>query len=194
MNHATDRLALPSLVLSSLVLLLAACTSPAQETPQGATPARIESQELGLVVAELPAGFSVEANGGDDGSSLRFVRTDAGGGTLTLLASEPQMAGVNLIQATKDHKEEILAQGEGTYSGTLELNGPFGTAYQSRGRYADPQGGGMVEDFRIYTVHPSGDRLVTLRYLYPVDENVKERQAHLFAFLGALEPLAPPAP
>ena len=189
MTHATRRLSPLSLLLLAPVLLLAACGSPTVENSPAAAP-RIESQELGLAIAALPAGFSVDTDHADSGASLRFVRSDTKGGTLHLLTGERQMAGINLVQATNDHKEEILAQPEGAYSGALELAGPFGTAYQSRGRYADPQSGTMTEDFRIYTVHPSGDRLVTLHYVYPVDPDIKERQSHLFAFLGELEPLA----
>ncbi len=176
--------------LLPLLILCAACGSPEQDSAPAAAP-RIENEQLGLAVAALPAGFSVDTNQGD---TLRFARTGASGGTLSILVGAPQMAGINLVQATKDHKQEILARPQGAYSGALELQGPFGTAFQSRGRYADPEGSGLLEDFRIYTVHPSGDRLVTLRYLYPADPNIKDRQEHLFAFLGELEPLAPPAP
>jgi plastocyanin len=174
-----------------LLMWLAACggSEPAAD-PAAGTPAAqpFTNATVGVSFLDVPEGFALDGSDDDSaGDSVRFVRTDGKAGTVTVYASPQQTAGVNLVQATRDHKAEMLALTDGRYNGSLELLGPLGTAFQSRGGYRNDEGE-MMEDFRIYSLHPLADRMLVVRYLYPAGTDMAERQQELFAVLGEIEP------
>ncbi|MEM6457014.1 MAG: histidinol-phosphate transaminase [Acidobacteriota bacterium] len=79
--------------------------------------------------------------------------------------------------------------------GYLELVLQLGAAFQSRGRFAAEDGTAM-EETRIFSLHPEGDRMVVVSYRYPAGDEAATRlrvEDHLYELLGALEPLAAPA-
>jgi len=98
------------------------------------------------------------------------------------------VAGVNLVEAVNQRKEELEARPDGRFYGQVELGGPLGTAYSTRGSYSES--GEDVEEVRIFAVHPQGDRLlhVTLRYA-PVAGQGPARVDQALRAFGWIEPL-----
>jgi hypothetical protein len=185
----------PTVRLFAAVLALTGawgCRPPAEgpETPgERAGPGRVENLQVGVAVAALPSYFRVEAN---EGPRLELVPAAAGEtGRLLIVAGEPETAGINLVEAIKAHKEEILARPGGEYKGQRELGSQLGTAFYSRGRYTG-SGGATEEETVVFLVHPWGDRTLELVYRYPAGDGEETRRRiedHLFAVLGELEPI-----
>lgn len=174
-----------------LTLLLTACGGgheegagspalPANEVAEG-----VSNEALRVSLTSVPASLRVERN---QGSDLVLAPADGRPGRMVVLVSEPDLGGVNLPDAVNAHKAEVEERG-GVYRGQIELGGPLGAAYASRGRY--PDGEVEMEDFRIFTLHPSGTELLTLRYTYPVPDDTEARRDELFAVLGEIEPATP---
>jgi hypothetical protein len=182
------RLAAPGLGAPILALALACGPGkPAQEAapPQPAPGPRTENPALGIALATVPATFRVEANAGAD---LRLVRADGAPGSLHFELTAAA-GGVNLIEALKAHQEAIQARPGGDYKGQIELRSPLGTTFASRGRFGTE--GATTEEFRIFAVHPDGDKLLTIVYSYPAGEDTPARRDELLAVLGEVEPAAP---
>ncbi len=184
--------ALPALTAASLVL--AAC-GPRQEDTTTAVlptePERVENAVLGIVLAgPQEAGFDVVTNEGETLVLVRHAQGEQAEATLTYQASPPQTAGINLVEAVKQQQAEIESRPGGNFLGQVELMSQFGTAFSTRGRYAG-EAGGEVEEIKIFTVHPAGDRLLSMTYRYPTDDGgTKERLDQAMAALGLVEPLA----
>jgi len=179
-------------VLSLLLLTLVACQSapdaadsaPAEE----AEPVRVDNAELGVAVADLDSFFQVSSN---DGATIVLTPADpAVAGELTISADEPKAAGgVNLVAAIETHKVS-LEERAGEFKGQRELGGPLGTAFYSRGHYTADDGT-ATEETVVFTVHPLGDRVLRLTYVYPQGEDSPQRiQDQLFAVFGELVPAA----
>lgn len=187
--------ALPALAVASL--LLAAACGPEQEDTTIAIlptePERVENAVLGIVLAgPQEAGFDVVTNQGESLVLVRHAQGEQAEATLTYQASPPQTAGINLIEAVKQQQAEIESRPGGNFLGQVELMSQFGTAYSTRGRYAG-EAGGEVEEIKIFTVHPAGDRLLSMTYRYPTDDGgTKERLDQAMAALALVEPLAAP--
>lgn len=183
-----------------LALGVAACGGGGDEEPAAvAEPTRLESPEVGIAV-EVPASssFTAAAAGGDtEEGVLRLASegettesgVDLGPATLIYAAEPPQVAGINLVEAVNQRKEELEVRPNGRFYGQAELGGPLGTAYSTRGSYTD-EGGEEVEEVRIFAVHPQGDRLlhVTLRYP-PVQGQGPARVDQALRAFGWIEPL-----
>ncbi|HEX2251852.1 MAG TPA: hypothetical protein VHQ65_01130 [Thermoanaerobaculia bacterium] len=184
-----------------LIILLLAATgwacSPGGEGGDGgvagpaAEPIRVESPELGLALA-IPAdsGAEVEETGGE---AIR-VALPAGdelpaGGTVAYAADPPQSAGINLVEAVNQRVQEVEARPEGDFLGQVELGGPLGPAYSTRARFTEE--GQQVEEIRIFTVHPAGNRLLHMTYRYtPVPGVGKQRMDQALEAFGWIEPVA----
>ena len=178
-----------------LALALPGCGGgDAPEPAAAAEPTRLESPEVGIAV-EVPASSSFTAQG-TEGGVLRLASdgettesgVELGPATLVYDAEPPQTAGVNLVDAVNRRKEELEARPDGRFYGQVELGGPLGTAYNTRGSYSE--GGEAVEEVRIFAVHPQGDRLlhVTLRYA-PVQGQGSARADQAMRAFGWIEPL-----
>lgn len=156
---------------------------------------RVENPALGIVlVGPQAAGFDVVTN---EGEALALVRPASGEeheATLTYEASPPQVAGINLVEAVNQQKAAIEARPDGKFLGQVQLMSEvLGNAYSTRGRYTGP-GGQEVEEVKLFAVHPSGDRLLSVTYLYrPTEGGSKARLDQAMAGLGLIEPLAPEA-
>jgi hypothetical protein len=201
------RLPQPCRLLAALAvpLLVAAC-GPQQEDTTTAVPSvepeRIENAVLGIALAgPQEAGFEVGTNEGETLVLVRRAQGEEAEATLTYQVSPPQNAGVNLVEAVKLQKAEIESRPDGHFLGQVELMSQFGSAFSTRGRYAGDDGR-ETEEIKVFAVHPSGDRLLSLTYRYPVTAGgSKERSQQAMAALGLVEPLAaaegaaaPPAP
>lgn len=175
--------ALSLCALLALAGLSVACQKPAPEPPSAPASTRVESLELGLALANVPEGFKVL-----DSASLRLGRTDDQTGELWVEVGPSTPTGINMVQVVRDWEDQYKAMPEGQFLGQLELGSQFGTTFTVRGRYS--KDGLTMEERRIFTVYPGGDRLVTMVYSYPAGEDTKVRSDQMFAVFGELEPLA----
>ncbi len=165
------------LLIPAVALLACGARSTAtEETPAN----RVEAPGLGIAIADLPGGLTVEKN---EGSELVLV-PEGKAGRIVIRAGTPA-EGTNLVQAVKDHQASIEARPGAHYLGVRELVTPLGSAYWSRGRYEE--GGTLVEETRILVLHPSGDRLLTLTYVYPAGEDSSARIQELLGVVAELE-------
>jgi hypothetical protein len=184
--------ALPLLTLGlALTLTLALACAPGGEDGAGEAPAgeRVESGDLGIALAGVPAGFEVETN---EGEELVLVNTEDGG-TVSFVMTPLQSSGVNLQARVWEEKERIEGMPSGEYRGQNELGGvPLGTTYTSRGRFEN-EAGEAVEEYRALLVHPTQNRTLILDYEYPVPEPGAQgspRLEDLKRVLEQVEPLA----
>ncbi|MDA8016967.1 MAG: hypothetical protein MPN21_05910 [Thermoanaerobaculia bacterium] len=175
------------LPLFALLVLVAAC-QPAPDTEDTTTASsegtRVENVDLGVAVAQLDPFFRVSSN---EGGTISLVPSDdSTAGELTIRADEPRDAGgVNLVAAIEEHKAHLEERG-GEFKGQRELGGPLGTAFYSRGHFA-AEDGTATEETIIFTVHPAGDRVLRLTYVYPQgDDSAQRIQDQLFAVFGEL--------
>lgn len=194
-------------VLALAVLLLAAGCGPGQEDTtiavEPAEPERIESPALGIaLVGPQVAGFDVVTHEGEELVLVRHAQGEQAEATLSYEVTPPQQAGINLVEAVNQQKADVESRPEGQFLGQVELMSQFGTAYSTRGRYVGEDGAEM-EEIRIFTIHPAGDRMLSLTYRYPPNAGAtKERMDQAMGALGLVEALpaaeegaaAPPAP
>lgn len=171
-------------------LVLLAC-GPGEEEPareEAAPGPRVENPELGLALAQLPAGFEVEVN---EGSTLVLARSaEDDPAQLTFELGPLQTAGVNLVDRVWEEKGRVEALPEGQYRGQNELGGvPIGTTFTSRGRFRN-EAGERVEEYRALAIHPGQNRVLVLDYEYPVPEPGEDsnRLEELMLVLEQVEP------
>ena len=175
----------PLRLVLGLALLLALLAGCASETPapEPAAAERVESAELGLAIAALPAAFAVADNAGE---SLRLAALGVDGGEVEITVGPLQLSGINLVEVVKERRAALEA--EGLYFGNRELMTPFGPAYTTRGQVTGPDG--PVEVTSVYSLHPDGsDRLMTVTYGYPGGGDSQARVGELLELLGELEAL-----
>ena len=167
-------------VLLGLSLALAGCPSD----PAGPAPAvRVESPELGLAIAALPAAFEVADNAGE---TLRLSTPRVAGGGVEITVGPLQLGGINLVEVVKEKRAAFEA--EGLYFGNRELMTPSGPAFTTRGQLTGPDG--PVEITAAYSIHPDGsDRLLTVAYSYPGGGDSQARVGELLELLGEIEAL-----
>jgi len=163
----------------------------AEPPAEVAEPQRVENASVDVAVV-IPAGspFELESNDGDE-IRLRYPGYgEFGPGTVTYRADPEQYFGVNLVNAVNDRKAEVEKLPNGVFLGQVELGGPLGPAFSTRVRYTDAEGH-EVEEVRIFTVHPKGNRLLYMTYRYEAAPGqTKERlQDQAFEAFGYLEPL-----
>lgn len=183
-------LLLPLLLL--LLLTAAACSEPGpQEAAPAAAPAeRVENPELGIALATVPEGFRLVSNDAD--GILLERKPELAPGEARVTVGPEQQAGVNLVAAVQDQKTAVEARPEGKFLGQLELMGPTGTAFSTRGRYSED--GQEVEEVRLLSLHPMANRLLSVSYVYPLPSDSQDRLDHAMTVLGEIEAFSPPVP
>lgn len=158
------------------------CTKGA-DTPSA--PVRVENPSLGIAVANLPEAARVVAN---EGERLEIELGQEGGvaASCTTEVGDEQR-GVNLVEEVRAQKALFESLEAGEMVGTTELGTPLGPAYLARGRYQE--GGQRLEELRVLTLHPSGNRVLTLRCVYPQgdDADSKLRFGAVVGLLGEIE-------
>jgi hypothetical protein len=179
MNRIARR---PPLILLLLGSLAWTACAPKQEESTIRTPERVESESMGIAVADLPADFEVVSNQGPV-LELRTVG-DSAGGTLVIEVTEELAGGLDLVAAAEAMQEWFEQQPDGQYFGNLELGTPTGPAFTSRGSYRSDQG--EVEELRVFALHPSENRMVRMTFSYPPGEG-KIRMQQLVSVLGEIE-------
>ena len=170
----SNRRFMPILIALSVV----ACAGPPAPPPDPG----VENLDLGIRLAAVPDGLVVTDN---QGTSLQLRPADENVGGVLWIAVGPEQAGVNLVEAVKTHQERIEGLPEGDYKGAQELQGPLGTAFYSRGRFVEREV--VEEETVILTIHPSGNRLLTISYRYPAGEDSSQRVEQLIDVLSYLE-------
>ncbi|MEM9292477.1 MAG: hypothetical protein AAGD01_12415 [Acidobacteriota bacterium] len=186
---------LPYALLTTLLLTVPflAC-APAQEPvveEAAPEPVRVENAALGIAISELASQFDVA----DNGESIVLQRNE-GEGTVTVTAQAPEIGGVNLIDLIAAAKEDFNSRPGGEYHGQVELGSQLGTAFSVRGSYT-AEDGSSVEERHVYSVHPSGDKALVVRYAYPQGDldDTRARTNELFEDVFSLiEALAPTPP
>ncbi|NHZ73190.1 MAG: hypothetical protein GWP16_01815 [Nitrospirae bacterium] len=173
------------LVVGAIALASLACQAP-EPTPAG--PKRIENPDLGIAIAALPEAFEVETN---QGSELRLSAPGPNGAGSIEIAVEPAgSAAINLPAEAKATQRYFESLTNGQYFGNLELVAPIGAAFTARGAY--DRADGRVEEIRVFALHPTESRLLTLAFVYPAGEG-QERMQQLAGLLGEIEGLELPA-
>jgi hypothetical protein len=179
-----------------LLPLLAGCAGggggdDVEPAAPAAEPQRVENEAVGVaVVVPADSRFELESNEGDE-IRLRFPGDrEFEPGTVIYRAEAEQYFGVNLVEAVNQRKADLEGMAGGQFFGQVELGGPLGTAYSTRGRYTD-EAGNEVEEVRIFTVHPAGNRLLHMTYRYPATPGQTEARMmdQAFEAFGYVEPL-----
>ena len=179
----TPAMRLPALTLATIFLApLLACGDAA---PDEAAPAqRVENSQMGIALAELPAGFEVENNAGAE-MSLRPIAGQPEG-RVWFEMGPVEEAGINLVEVVNSQRASFEELEGGTFSGSRELQMTNGrTAYYSRGRF--DEGGQETEEFRISTLHPIRNQLMRIFYRYPAGDDSAERLNDILLVVGEVE-------
>jgi hypothetical protein len=180
-------------------LLAAAGCGPQQEGMttgvEPAEPERVENPALGIaLVGPQAAGFDVVTNEGETLVLVRHATGDQAEAAFAYEVSPPQVAGVNLVEAVNEQKAAIEARPHGNFLGQVQLMSEvLGNAYSTRGRFTGEEGE-EIEEVKLFAVHPSGDRLLSVTSRYrPAEGGSKARLDQAMAALGLIEPLMPEA-
>jgi len=175
-------------VLLALFAALAACQQEPEAPPEPPPAPRVENAGLGVAIASLPPAFEVAKND-SEGLELRSVD---GAGRLSFVLG-PVESSINLVAAARDHEASFAERPDGAFKQRTEMMSmTLGTTYLSRGQYRN-EAGQMEEESVLLAIHPWGDRMLTVRYVYPVGEDAKERLENgLFAVFTELEAVAAP--
>ena len=165
--------------ITVMVLALTAltCSQPTPPPDPG-----VENIDLGIKLMSVPDGLAVAVN---QGRNLELRPTGEGIVGVVRFAVGPEQRGVNLVAAVQKHKTHIEGLPDGAYKGAQELQGDFGTAFYSRGRYIDS--GSSIEETVLFLIHPSGNRLLEIQYRYPAGDDSAARVEQLVGVLAELE-------
>ena len=161
-----------------IALSVVACAGPPAPPPDAA----VENLDLGIRLAAVPDGLLVTDN---QGTSLQLKPAGENVEGVLWFAVGPEQAGVNLVEAVKAHQERIEGLPEGDYKGAQELQGPLGTAFYSRGRFLEREV--VEEETVILTIHPSGNRLLSISYRYPAGKDSAKRVEQVIDVLSYME-------
>ncbi len=172
------------------VTLLACGSEPEPQTQPVAE--SVTSPATGVTFSVLPEGFEVARNDAD-GFELRSSSPERPG-VMWVEAGEVSDFGIELDSFVWQDRESYAERPGGEYLGGNKLVSQLGDAYYSRGRF---DGEGREEEVAVFALHPSVNRLLTLRYRYPAGEDSAQRLPELLELLGAIEaaavePEAPP--
>jgi hypothetical protein len=166
-----------------LLLLVGAFSTGCSTSPQETAPApRVENSGLGIALATVPSPFVVGTN---EGSTLKLrAPGETSEGILFFEVAGETRGGINLIAEAEGMQDWFEQQPDGQFFGNLELGTPLGPAFTSRGSYT--LDGVMIEELRVFAIHPSSNRLLRMTYRYSPGEG-KERLQQLAEVLGEVE-------
>ncbi|MEE2775816.1 MAG: hypothetical protein VYE73_03520 [Acidobacteriota bacterium] len=169
---------------------LVACqsSSPPPEEDTADLPVRVENAQLKLALVDVPDVFDVESN---SGAELRLVRTgEEIEGSLWIEVSDETESGINMVDLVNGQRDLYQARLGGSFSGSRELMMADGRpGYYSRGRFLD--GELEVEEFRIFSIHPLENRLLTIFYRYPAGADSADRLNDVLLVAGEVEGFDP---
>jgi len=162
----------------AVALLALSCGGPAPP-PE---PYLIQNLDLGITLSGLPDGLVLASN---QGTSLELRPSDPLVGGILWFEVGPEQEGVNLVAAVQAHQARVEGKVDAAYQGGQELQGDFGTAFYSRGRYTE--GDEPVEETVIFMIHPAGNRLLGIHYRYPAGDDSAARVEQLIDVVSYLE-------
>jgi hypothetical protein len=168
------------MIVLALVLTALSCAGPPPPPPPPDT--SVENVDLGIRLAAVPEGLETTVN---EGRSLELRPTGEGVDGLIWFVVSPDLHAVNLVAAVADHQAEIEGLPDGDYKGSQELQGDFGTAFYSRGRFTED--GATVEETAVFLIHPTANRRLEIHYRYPAGDDSAARVEQLIAVLAELE-------
>jgi hypothetical protein len=170
---------------SAAVIILLALSCAAPSPP----PARevIQNVDLGLELNGLPHGLAVASN---QGTSLELRPTDPAKGGVLWFSVGNEQEGVNLVTAVQDHQAQMEGKNGADYKGAQELQGDFGSAFYSRGRYIED--GALTEETVVFMIHPAGNRLLGIHYRYPAGEDSAARVEQLIDVINYVAAIPQP--
>ena len=167
-----------SIAAAAMLVVLALSCGPTAPPPDPG----IENADLGIRLTAVPESLAVVQN---QGPSLELKPAGETASGRLWFSVGPEVDGVNLVAAIKDHQHQIEAHPDADYKGAQELTGPFGSAFYSRGRFLE--GADTEEETAVFLIHPSGTRLLTISYRYPAADDSAARVEQLIDVLGYLE-------
>ena len=150
--------------------------------PEETGPTRIVLEEIGIGFAGLPAGCtqveSIDQPLELACELLETTETPAGPvGTVRIELGEPsdfgiELADVSALERIKEEHQVLFAEAGGEYLGVggQLIYGPFGPARYTRGRF-QAEDGTALQQIRLFMVHPTQNRVLTLVYDHPVVDN-----------------------
>jgi hypothetical protein len=171
--------------ISAAVVILLALSCAAPSTPPATE--TIQNVDLGLELKGLPHGLAVASN---QGTSLELRPTDPAREGVLWFAVGPEQEGVNLVSAVQDHQAQMEGKNGADYKGGQELQGDFGSAFYSRGRYIENDT--LMEETAVFMIHPAGNRLLGIHYRYPAGEDSSARVEQLIDVISYVAALPNP--
>jgi hypothetical protein len=168
------------MIVLALAVSALSCAEPPPPPPPADT--SVENVELGIQLASVPEGLETTVN---EGSSLELRPTAEGVEGLVWFAVSPDLHAVNLVAAVQDHRAEIEGLPGGEYKGSQELQGDFGVAFYSRGRFSDAEA--TVEETVLFLIHPTASRQLEIHYRYPAADDSAARVEQLIEVLAELK-------
>ena len=170
-----------TIILVTIGLSFGCAKPPALEQPAST---RVENADLGIALAAIPQPFEVTAN---EAASLELSADGPAGPGMVVIGVGPEtVGGINLVAEAEGTQAWFEERTDGQYFGNLELVTQLGPAFTARGSYRDASE--EIEELRVFMLHPSVNRLLTVVYRYPPGEG-KDRMQHLAELLGEIEAL-----
>lgn len=183
------------LTVAALILPLAlALASCGPEPPPSPTaPQPVENAQLGLQLTDVPEGFVLGANEGEEIVLER--RAGLTPGTMVVTARpELERGGVNLVAALNERADEVAETGG--ILRQVELGSHLGPAYLARSRWPGEGGddgggdnGGEREQMQIFALHPTANRMLVITYDYPLTGDTQDRREHMMDALSLVAAL-----
>lgn len=177
--------------LTASLLIASTLGACASETEAPAAPAdtSFDAPSALVHVAATPEVFAVETN---DAESLRLSAPGLPGPSeVNVTLGEVVAGGINIFEAVEEQMATFTEMPEGASFGQTQLVADIGLTFMLRGRYLVE--GNQAEELRMILVHPAGNRLLTISYVYPLGEDTAERGQQLMELLGEMSSLEPEA-
>lgn len=166
------------LALAAIAMIVASCA--AEQPPAEPAPEAVANEALQLRFSSVPSGFRVARNENDH---LELAEVEGEGRMWVTVGLEG--ANINLVEILNSQRELFESLDHGEYAGGNELVAPLGPAYYGRGSF--DEGGQRWEEVRVFTVHPTLYRLLTLYYRYPAGADSGARVSQVLELLAAIE-------
>lgn len=173
--------------LLATALLLAACQAQQETTEPQSAVRSVLAVSAGVRIAELPESFEVTAN---DTERFELAALPPTEGSVVFTLGDTQAGGVNIVETVKAELAAFASLPDGQSFGQTQLVAPIGLTYMARGRYSRDDV--SMEELKALVVHPWGNRLLSVEYVYPAGEDTSDRGAQLMELLGEIEALKEP--